>query len=653
MTRPVPARRGLSGFHDSGTPRYIRGYFSTRVMAMISGYSYQVSPRKSFRLMSLRPTLLRSYGWRSRRSLGMHFLLLFALCISARAKDTPVTAIALFDGPSGASYVQISGLMLNGKTEVRICDGISKFDKRAYDLMMRTQLAAGTALERGTDGVLKLTINSKSLCVVPNSLKFVGGADLPPAEAAEQAVIQGTIISTPATEAALLAFRPGVQLVSVTTPDTELAGYLRAQRANSIKHWQDFLLHYSSSARAANAQNALAEIIERSAESAFTEYQKLAASHKPDISLLKQAREQAQEANRAASGYRPAIELIEASSRELDTLLESDRARLAAFRKALETQSSGLLPMNAARRHTTQLLEVRPDYAPVLNLHREIVNEELKLASAVESAESLVASKHYDEAVAALGAYRCFASEFPRIDAVLTAAYTSHFNHGQELAAKQEWEQSGAEFQKALVVRANSEEASAALKSAKAQLVAMHDRQAVEQALQQSKEYAGRKEFIDAYEVLADLPDSQRPLVSDQLAALSKDYVTAASRRAQKLQEIHIPIKGRADEDAVREAHELLNHASSLTGDPAIKLKLDLLDDKISAYYVDQARRYLQKPLGSGVGVGWLYLNEAQRYRTTNEQAIKDEVARYSPTYQLRARLSVGIVLRDQTSRRD
>src|SRR5205823_254942 len=256
-------------------------------------------------------------------------------------------------------------------------------------------------------------------------------------EAAEQAVIQGTIISSPATEAALPAFKPGVQLVFVTAPDNELAGYLRAQRANSIKDWQDFLLHYSSSARAANARNALAEIIERSAESAFTEYQKLAASHKPDIALLKQAREQAQEANRATSGYRPAIQLIEAVSRELDTLAEADRVRLAGFRQALETQTPGLSQINAARRHTAQLLEVRPDYAPVVNLHREIVNEELKLASAVESAESLVTSKHYDEAVAALGAYRGFAGELPRIDSILAAAYTYHLNQGQELAARQ------------------------------------------------------------------------------------------------------------------------------------------------------------------------------------------------------------------------
>ena len=114
-----------------------------------------------------------------------------------------------------------------------------------------------------------------------------------------------------------------------------------------------------------------------------------------------------------------------------------------------------------------------------------------------------------------------------------------------------------------------------------------------------------------------------------------------------------MPIRGRADEDAMREAYGLLDRASSVSGDPAIKLKRDLLSDKLGAYYVDQARRYLEKPLGSGVGIGWLYLSEAQRYRTTNLDAVKDQMARYAPAYQLRARLSIGITLRDQTSRRD
>ena len=51
----------------------------------------------------------------------------------ATAKETPVIAIALFDGPSGPAYVQITGLTLNGKSELRVCDGTPKLNKTVYD----------------------------------------------------------------------------------------------------------------------------------------------------------------------------------------------------------------------------------------------------------------------------------------------------------------------------------------------------------------------------------------------------------------------------------------------------------------------------------------------------------------------------------------
>lgn len=56
--------------------------------------------------------------------------------------------------------------------------------------------------------------------------------------------------------------------------------------------------------------------------------------------------------------------------------------------------------------------------------------------------------------------------------------------------------------------------------------------------------------------------------------------------------------------------------------------------------------------MGSGVGMGWLYLGEAEHYKP-NMGAVREAMARYSSAYQLRSRLSVGVVLRDQTSRRD
>lgn len=599
--------------------------------------------------------MIASLSPRSRLSTSVCLLITLALCLPVAAKENApaVTAIVLYDTPSGPASLQVTGLMFNGKPDLRVCDGLKTFDKRGYDGMPHIQPAAGTSLDRDANGNLILNVNSEHICVVPNGVKFTGITELTPAEAAGQTVLQGTGIFSAAPGASLPTLKPGTQLIFLAAPDPELADYLRAQRANTMKDWQDFLRQNPSSPHAANARNAIAEIIERSAEASFAQYQKSAATRQPDLALLKQAREQAQEANRTVSGYRPAVQLFEAIGHELDTLLEIDRMRLAAYRKSLQEQSNGLPQLVTARHHSTRLLEVLPEYAPVANLHREIVKEEQKLGAAVEYSESLLAQKRFDEALAALGSYRAFAPEMPRIEAVITSAYSWHFSQGQDLAAKQQWEQAAAEFKKALAVRSDRQEAGDALKNAETQLAALRDRQSVERALAWSQDYAAKKDFIEAYNVLAELPESQHPLVSEQMAALSKEFVPAALRRAQKLQESHLPIKNRADEDALREAHELLDRASAITDDPATKLKRDMLDDKLSAHYIDQARRYLEKPQGSGIGVGWLYLTEAQHYRTTNEQAIKDEIARYTPAYQLHSRLSVGIVLRDQTSRRE
>ena len=56
--------------------------------------------------------------------------------------------------------------------------------------------------------------------------------------------------------------------------------------------------------------------------------------------------------------------------------------------------------------------------------------------------------------------------------------------------------------------------------------------------------------------------------------------------------------------------------------------------------------------MASGVGVGWLYLGEAEHYKP-NLESVREAMAQYGPAYQLRSRLSLGLVLRDQTSRRD
>jgi hypothetical protein len=573
--------------------------------------------------------------------------------ITAAAKDAAVTAVVLFDGPQGTAYVQITNATLNGKVEVRICDGVSRLDKNGYNGLPRATLFGVKSLQRGADGVLTLTVNDKPVCVVPGNLKFERGVELTPSEAAEQAVIQGTPLSASPRDSVIPALKPGVQLVFIAAPDLELADFLRAQRANTVKDWQDFLVRYPSSSRLTGARNAIAGLYQQAAETAFAQYRNSGVGGKHDMAMLRQACMEAQAASQASAGYKPAIRLMDSIGHELDNLTAPDTARLQAYQKALQEHTSGYAQLVAARAHVDQLLEVRPDYAPLLSLGREIAAEEGKLELTVANAESLTATARHDQAVNSLAAYLSFASEIPRVDAVVNAAFKYHFDSGQRLAAQQDWERATPEFRKAAAIRPDSREAQTALNNAAAQLNFQRDRQAANLAVVESSNFASKGQFVEAYNLLADLPDRERALVSSQMSALAHDYTGAATRRAQKLQEAHVPIKDRADEDAVREAYVLWDRASSLTGDPAITLKRDFLSSKISAYYLDRANRYLQKPSGSGAGVGWLYLKEAQRYAITNLDSLKEQTARYEPLYQRRARFSVGIMLRDQTARRD
>jgi hypothetical protein len=572
------------------------------------------------------------------------------LATLALAKDVPLTAIVLYDAPNGAAYVQMTGVMLNGKTEVRPCDPATKMDKSAYGKTSKIQMKAVTSLERTSEGVLMMTWSEKPICILPSNLHFENKKQYTPAELADQSVLQGNVVAASAGQPSEVpALKPGVQVFFVGALDTELAEYLRARRAKSIVVWQEFLTRYASSSHATDARKSLADLFEQAGEAAFDQYRKAGA---PGWSSLKQAHQQAEQAVHTVPDYSAAVKLLGQIRAELDLLTAADRAELLAYRKTLLDQTAGYNHLVAARKEDDQILDVDANYLPALELQSDLIKEASRLESILQTAEGLLTAKRYDDALLALGVYRPFASEVPRVEAVVAAVYTYHSTRAKEFAAQPDWEKAVPEFRKAVETRPDNLEAKAALKDAEVQLVNTRNHDAAARAIEQSKAYTEQKQYIDAYQVLAGLSDQQRALVTDQIEAVKADYVTAAVQRAQTLQEVHIPMKGRADEDAARQAYDLLTSAGTLSDDQSIRLKLDLLSDKISVYYIERAKHYLEKPLASGVGLGWCYLEEAQRFKP-NLDAVKDQMTRYRAAYQMRGKLSIGVVFRDQTSRRD
>jgi len=573
---------------------------------------------------------------------------------AAFSKDAPVTAIELFDGPGGAAFVQLTDLLINGKAEVRSCGGATQINKSTYGKLIKIPLNSSvTSLERDAKGVMNLTRGGAAECVVPSNLKFDKDETLTLAQIADRAALTGQVLSSsPAGTTAVPAFKAGVKIVFVPAPDPELGEFLRATRAHSVAQWRDYLAHYPKAAHTDSAKQSLAAILLKEGEDGLASYRASASTPAPAYPDLKTAFQRADQVRELIPANDGATKLRENVRADLLLIADKSRAELQTYKQALAAHTAGYIHLATARQLTDHALEVDPHFDQALALQTAIAAETSRVETALHSAESMIAAQHYDDAVTAIADFRSFTDEESRIAAIIDTTYKFHFDRGKASAASQNWHDASTEYQKASDLKPTSESATA-LKQAQAAFISTTNRAAADAARQQSSAFEQDKHYIEAYEVLANLPEAQRTLVQDQMAVLAPNYVKAASDEAKKLKDAHVPIQGKADEIGVQKAYDYLRRSSALQSDDQnLKLRLDLISQILSDYYFAQAKKYLEKPLGSGVGVAWLYLNESQQYES-NRDDVRDERTRSTAIHKLRSTLSIKVVFRDQTSRRD
>jgi hypothetical protein len=574
--------------------------------------------------------------------------------IGVGAKETSLNAIELYDGPNGAAYVQIADFTINGKAEVRACAEGEKIDKSAYSKLEKVLLAGATSMERRADGVMTVTRDSAATCVVPANLKLEKNEGSTPAELAELAVVQGRVVSSsPAGVTAPPPLKRGVQIQFVAAPDEELAEYLRAGRAHSIPGWLDYLSKYRTSSHANQAKESLATLQVKEGEDHLAAYRKSAGTTAPAYAELKAAKLRSDDARSLAPSLATALKLRDDVRLELTAITEKGRAQFQAYKAALAGHTPGYSHLLQARELTAQAIEIDPQFDQSQALQTSIAAESRSLESTLVTSENLKAKQKYDDALTAISAYVSFADEEPRISAIVDAAYKFHFEQGTKFASSNNWQDAVRELRRANEIK-KTPEAAAALKKDEQSLEVASTRADADAALAKSAAFEGQKQSIAAYEVLADLPPASRALVVDRMQSLRDLYIKSASDEAKILQSAHTPIHGRNDEVEAEHAYDLLERAYSASGeeDKNLKLRLDLLAETISDHYLEVARRYLQKPLGSGVGLAWLYLDLAQQYKS-NRDDVRDERTKSNSLYQMRSKLSIRVVFRDQTSRRD
>ena len=570
---------------------------------------------------------------------------LLVLTTNGIAKEPPLNAIVLYDTEKGPAYVQVTDLLVNGKAELRSCTAGQRIDRSSYGKLAKVTLGGATALERTKDGLV-LTKPSGSTCVVPTSLKLEKDAPSSPSELADKTVLQGTT----AAGGELPAFKTGVKVVFVPAPDTELAEYLLAQRASTILRWQDYLANYGNSAHASVAKDSLASLLVKDGEDHLATYKQSLSDASPAFADLKTANVRLIQCTQLAPSYAPSAKLQSAVTVEIAALSSQLQSEFATYKDALSNQKPGYLHLTKAQDLETHILDIDPQHPN--GQQKLIADEAQKFETSVHNADILAKSQRYDDAYAALTPYLAFAEEDPRISAVIRSTYSYHLDRARNAQTSANWKDAVQESQHAIKI-SDTKEADDLLKQSQAGILTLQTRSTADKARAESDAFEQEKDYIQAYEVLANLAAGPKTLVADRMQTLEPEYVKSASKKAMALQQAHTPIKGKVDEQEVQHAYDYLQRANNLSGDDKnLKLRLELLGETISDYYLQQARRCFGKPLGSGVGLAWQYLGLAQLYKP-NRDDVKDERIKSAALYQMRSHLSIRVGFRDQTSRRD
>jgi hypothetical protein len=572
----------------------------------------------------------------------------------ASAKETSLTAIELYDGPSGAAYVQLADVLINGKAEMRDCSSFQAgvVDKSSYGKMGKVMLGAGGVLERGADGVMRYSAGAgRGVCVAPVNAKFERGGSYSLSDLADQAVLHGNPIGG-ASFSVAPPIRKGVKLVFVAAPNLEFAEFLRAQRASTIEDWQNYLSKYPASSRSMEAKRALALLFVEAGQASLQAYDKSTAAASPLYSELKSARAKADKAHALAPDLDSCKKLEGEIRLRLMVITGQGRSELDAYRAAVTSRAPGYVHLQNARRFCGTVADIDPFFPPGQALAGEVLKDSNAFEAALQSAGSAQAAKQFDEAYAFVLPYRAFAQEEPRVLAVVDAAYGYHMELGNKLEQGQAWKDAIAEFEKAVSIKVTSE-ARDAVKNAQKLLVIALDKEAADKALASSKDYEQQHNVVRAYEVLSGLSDVQQALVADEMKTLEPNYVLAAVQEAKSLHQAHNPIRGSADEIGIEKAYLYLQKAYQLSENNSFRDKMDLDANELSAYFLEQAKHYLEKPGGSGTELGWAYLEKARQYKASNLDAVRDAIVAASPAHAMRSKLSIRVQFRDQTSQRD
>ena len=526
---------------------------------------------------------------------------------TVRSRLLPLLGLVLFFSASGRAAEEFHALLIrsvnppdtlvlskfkiNGKTELYRLDRDTPLTASQYKKLPRIRLADVASFLISGGRLQVRTRTNAELQALPSGVKeWPGSAS--PLSILQRSNLSGQPLNQNSTISLNLLEGWRVYLFR-SRPGEDAVAFALAEARNTQAAWEAFLERFPSSPQAPTASGYLGEIYAGQARQALDRFESALQNRTPGYGNLAEA---GQWFDRLQALNLPSAARDEVAAR-LTQLESGVQGRLRQAQLLAENAD-----FTGAQQSLGPLLHFRPEFPELGQLADRI--QQMAAAYYWNQARQLLAEKKFDEAVAALhlaASYRAL-EEIPTLRDQIEVERKAFLQNLE-----------------------------------------------IEEGTRKAQQAVAQKNYAVAFDLLAPLaarfPDETR--LQESFASLRRMYREALLAEVVPVEQVHAPIQGRADEEALLKLHRRLERLAQFESTTEITVWRDRFSSHLADYYRKRATE-LAPPEGHPINpLAFAYLQQAYHFILN-----KSELTQYTPwrervEEQMEVRLALDF--RDQT----
>lgn len=330
-----------------------------------------------------------------------------------------------------------------------------------------------------------------------------------------------------------------------------------------------------------------------------------------------------------------------------DLYLQRATRALRQFQEALREKKPGYGFLGEARRWLDQLRSLNLDHPAQAEAQATLTRLEADIDQRLRQARLLAEEADFEAAEQTLEPVLHFRHEFADLAAahedITLQAARYHLEQARQRLSRAEFDEAVRELEAAASYR-ELPEASGLAQEIEQQRQTYQRQQEIQQVLAQARAAMARKDYASAFDLLwpVALRFSDDRGLQREFSSVQRAYRAALLAEVSRIERLHTPLRGPADEEVVARLHRDLTRLNQMESIPSLVVWRDRMSLHLADYYRQRAKQLAERDDADLDTLAFAYLQQSQRFLLNKAELREFTAHRRQLEDALRIRLALN-----------